>query len=180
MADLLVSGKRAGKGAAQFSNEADHAPVDPKTAREAVEYAFQMLKNNDGVSPIFLRNRLRQLMWDKTGAYRTETGLKEALTVLDELKADLGRQSITLSSGPHNQELLEGLENHFLVATARCVMEAALKRTESRGAHFREDYPETDNDNWLEHIVLYKKNKTLNMRKTPTDLREINPSEEAR
>ncbi len=180
LADLLVSGKRAGRGAAQFSNEAGHAPVDPKTAQEAVEYAYQMLKNNDGVRPISLRNRLRQLMWDKAGAYRTETGLKEALDELDKLKVDLGHQSITLSSGPHNQELLEGLENHFMVATARYVIEAALKRTESRGAHVREDYPETDNDNWLEHIVLYKKNGTINMKKIPTDLRETNPSEEAR
>ncbi|NQU15179.1 MAG: FAD-binding protein [Desulfobacteraceae bacterium] len=180
LADLLVSGKRAGRGAAQFSGGISHAPVDPKTARKSVEYAFRMLNNSGGLRPIFLRNRLRQLMWDKTGAYRTETGLKEALKDLDELKADLGRQSTTLTSGPHNQELLEGLENHFLVATARCVIEAALKRTESRGAHFREDYPETDNDNWLEHIVLYEKNGTLNMKKTPADLREMTTSEETR
>jgi len=119
-------------------------------------------------------------MWDKAGAYRTETGLREALKALDELKADLGRQSITLTSGPHNQELLEGLENHFLIATAKCVIEAALKRTESRGAHFREDYPETDNDNWLEHIVLYERNGRLNMEKTPADLREMTASEEPR
>jgi succinate dehydrogenase / fumarate reductase flavoprotein subunit len=75
---------------------------------------------------------------------------------------------------------MEGLENHFLVSTARCVIEAALKRTESRGAHFREDYPETDNDKWLEHIVLYQTDGKLNMEKAPVDLREISTSEESR
>ena len=180
LADLLVSGKRAGQGAARFSTQIDQPPVVPKEAQAAVEHAYRMLSSNGGVRPISLRNRLRRLMWDKVGVYRTEAGLKGALKDLDELKADLDRQSITLKSRHHNQELMEGLENHFLVSTARCVIEAALKRTESRGAHFREDYPETDNDKWLEHIVLYQTDGKLNMEKTPVDLREISTSEESR
>ena len=178
LADLLVSGKRAGQGAARFSTQIDQPPVVPKEAQAAVEHAYRMLSSNGGVRPISLRNRLRRLMWDKVGVYRTEAGLKGALKDLDELKADLDRQSITLKSRHHNQELMEGLENHFLVSTARCVIEAALKRTESRGAHFREDYPETDNDKWLEHIVLYQTDGKLNMEKAPVDLREISTSEE--
>jgi succinate dehydrogenase/fumarate reductase flavoprotein subunit len=73
---------------------------------------------------------------------------------------------------------VEGLENHFLITTARCVIEAALQRTESRGAHVREDHPETDNDKWLKHIVIHQTNGKLNMENAPIDLREITPLEE--
>ena len=78
----------------------------------------------------------------------------------------------------YNQELVEGLENYFLVATAECVITGALQRTESRGAHFREDYPELDNENWLEHLVLRKGDQQLQIERIPVDLGEIHPGEE--
>jgi succinate dehydrogenase/fumarate reductase flavoprotein subunit len=73
---------------------------------------------------------------------------------------------------------VEGLENHFLINTAGCVIEAALQRNESRGAHFRKDYPETDNSKWLKHLVIRKIEGKLKIEKTSVDLREIHPEEE--
>jgi succinate dehydrogenase/fumarate reductase flavoprotein subunit len=178
LADLLVSGRRAGHGAACLATQVPQADIDPHEALAAAEPARLMLGRDGGVRPVTLRNRLRQIMWDKAGVYRTESGLNSALKDLEELKVDLERQSLTLKSRHYNQELVEGLENHFLVTTAKCVIEAAFRRTESRGAHFRKDYPEIDNDKWLEHQVICQIDGKLKIEKAPVDLREIRPGEE--
>ena len=175
LAEVLVSGTRAGKSAARSAAEVALPPADPKEALAVVEPAFRMLKRDKGLRPIALRNRLRRLMWEKVAVFRREPELKSALRDLEEIGNDLEHQSLPLKSSHFNQELLEGLENHFLVQAARCVTEAALRRTESRGAHYRDDYPETDNRNWLKHLVIRQKGNELAFDSTPTDLSEIRP-----
>jgi succinate dehydrogenase/fumarate reductase flavoprotein subunit len=177
LAELLVSGTRAGKGAARFAGEVDRGEIDPVEAGRVTEVAAKMLARERGGRPIDLRNRLRKLMWEKVGVYRTGSGLLEALRELETLEEDLGQQRLSLKSAYRNRELLEGLENHFLVTTAKCVIEAALRREESRGAHYREDYPATDNCGWLKHIVLRKEENRFKTETIPLDLREIRPAE---
>ncbi|MBC7324863.1 MAG: succinate dehydrogenase/fumarate reductase flavoprotein subunit, partial [Moorella sp. (in: Bacteria)] len=153
------------------------ARVEPGEALAATEIAYQMLRRDKGVRPVVLRNRLRQLMWEKVGVFRTEGDLRRAIGELEDLEADLGQQAVDLKSRRYNQELLEGLENYFLVTTARCVAEAALLRTESRGAHYRDDYPVTDNRNWLQHLVIHRSDGELKFATVPVDLKEIRPEE---
>jgi len=178
LAELLVSGSRAGKGAAQLAANVSQGMVDPHQATAATEVAHQMLDRHEGVRPITLRNRLRQLMWEKVGVYRTESNLQSALKELEAMEGDLKRQVLSQKSKLYNQELLEGLENHFLLATAKCVAKGALLRTESRGGHYRDDYPKTDHRNWLQHLVMSRANGELKIEKAPVDLREIRPEEE--
>jgi succinate dehydrogenase/fumarate reductase flavoprotein subunit len=175
LAELLVSGSRAGKGAAQLAAGVSQGLVDPREAEAATEVARQMLDRHEGVRPIALRNRLRQLMWEKVGVYRTESNLQRALKELEAMEADLKRQALSQKSRLSNQELVEGLENHFLIATAKCVAKGALLRTESRGAHYRDDYPKTDHRNWLQHLVMSRIDGELKIEKIPVDLKEIRP-----
>jgi succinate dehydrogenase/fumarate reductase flavoprotein subunit len=114
-------------------------------------------------------------MWEKVAVFRTEAGLKSALRDLEQLRNDLEHQALRLKSRHFNQELAEGLENYCLVKVAQCVTEAALRRRESRGAHYRHDYPETDNRNWLKHVVIRESGRKLVFDSTPTDLSEIRP-----
>jgi succinate dehydrogenase/fumarate reductase flavoprotein subunit len=72
---------------------------------------------------------------------------------------------------------VEGLENYNAMIIARCITEAALLRTESRGAHYREDYPQWDNKNWLQHLVITEQDNQLRIDKVPVDLAEIRPEE---
>ncbi len=175
LADLLVSGRRAGQGAAKLSAELHYVTADPGEAEVATEYAHRMISRDSGVRPVALRNRLRQLMWHKVGVYRTASDLKSAIKELEELSADLEKQCLTLKSRHYNQELVEGLENHFLVTIARCIIQAALQRTESRGAHVRKDYPEMDNNKWLKHLFIRQIGGKLKIEKKPVDLRELSP-----
>ena len=179
LAELLVSGNRGGRAAAKLAGRIEHLAVDPLAAGQTAEKIDQLLARKKGIRPITVRKRLRHLMWEKVGVFRTGKGLKDALTELEEIESELAHQALTMKSKHYNQELIEGLENYFLVATARCVITGALQRTESRGAHFREDFPKTDNENWLEHLVLCQKDNRIEVERIPVDLREIRPDKES-
>jgi succinate dehydrogenase/fumarate reductase flavoprotein subunit len=125
-----------------------------------------------------LRNQLRQLMWEKVGLYRTESSLRDALEDLETIEAHLDQQSLSVRSRHHNLELVQSFENYFLFSTAMCVTRAALQRTESRGAHYREDYPVRDDRNWIKHVVIRQMDNKFDMDTIPVDLNEMNPDEE--
>ena len=96
---------------------------------------------------------LKKLMWMKVGLVRTEGSLKEALEVVKELK-----QKAKNIAARTSREMLVALEVPMALDAAGIILRAAMERTESRGAHFREDYPEKD-DSWLK-IVILRKGKT--------------------
>ncbi len=175
LAELLVSGSRAGKMAARFALDHPLPAVDAREASGAVLPAERMVNREKGLRPVHLRNRLRTLMWEKVSVFRTEENLKAALGELEEIEGDLENQAPALRTRIWNQEVAEGLENYFLVKTARLVTSAALLRTESRGAHFRDDHPHPDHRNWLQHIVLSQSNGRVQEKKIPVDLAEIRP-----
>ena len=137
-----------------------------------------MVSRDTGLRPMALRNRLRQLMWEKVGLYRSESGLLEALKDLEAIKADLDQQSLSVQSKHYNRELVQIFENYFLFSTAMCVTQAALQRTESRGAHYREDYPARDDRTWMKHVVIQQSDDQLDMHTIPVDLNEMTPDEE--
>ncbi|NNK13444.1 MAG: hypothetical protein HKP52_04315, partial [Desulfofustis sp.] len=99
------------------------------------------LDNSGSESIGILRSELRTLMTDKVSVFRTEESISEAIEVIHEIQERAGRVSIANRLLPMNQELLQRweLDNLLLVATSIC--HAALYRKESRGAHFRDDYP---------------------------------------
>lgn len=178
LAEVLVSGARAGKAASRFAAGTTQPPVDPREAREPAALAHQLLSRSEGIRPLALRNRLRRLMWEKAGVFRTESDLRDALEHLEAIRADLGRQALNLKSRHYNRELVEALENYFLVTVAQCVATAALLRTESRGAHYRGDYPAPDNRNWLQHLVIRQIDGKLSIETVPVDLAETGPEGE--
>jgi succinate dehydrogenase/fumarate reductase flavoprotein subunit len=178
LAELLVSGTGAGKAAAQFAAEIDQADIEPQAAKTGMGSITQIFTRDTGVRPAALRNRLRRLMWEKVGLYRTASGLHDALKNLEAIKTDLNQQSLSIRSKHYNSELVQCFENYFLFSTAMCVTRAALQRTESRGAHYREDYPARDDRNWIKHVVIRQIDNRLDMHTIPVDLNEINPAEE--
>lgn len=178
LSELLVSGNRAGRAAAKFASECDPAGLDPREAKPMADVLNRIFDRQNGIRPVDLRNRLRHLMWEKVGVFRSGQDLESARKELEEVKSDLPRQVIGMKTKIYNRELVESLENYFLVTTASSIIEGALCREESRGAHFREDFPEADNENWLRHIVFQKENDKLKVSMIPVDLSEIHPKEE--
>ena len=178
LAELLVSGTTAGKAAALLAAEIDQAEIDPRRAAAAIGSVSQRFARDTGIRPMALRNRLRRLMWEKVGLNRTAASLLDALQDLEAIKAELNQQSLHVASRHYNRELVHSFENYFLFSTALCVTRAALQRTESRGAHYREDYPVRDDQNWIKHVVIRQRNNELDIQSSPVDLSEMDPVEE--
>jgi fumarate reductase (CoM/CoB) subunit A len=112
-----------------------------------------------------LRKDLKQLMWDKAGIIREKSGLQEALRRIKELTADLPRVQIRDGRG-----LIKYLELCNMLLLSEMVCRAALLRTESRGAHYRSDYPKEDNGKWLNNIIIHRQNSKMNLKAVPVSL----------
>jgi succinate dehydrogenase/fumarate reductase flavoprotein subunit len=179
LAELLVSGVRAGRAAAKAALNSVQAPVDPSEAKVVTALTRKTMERDKGIRPHVLRANLRKIMWDQVGVVRTKDGLNLALERLADLKADLELQHVTLQSKRFNQEMIEALENRCMVTTAQCITEAALLRTESRGAHYRDDFASQDDSQWLKHIVLSRQNGELQSALTAVDLCELKPGKGA-
>jgi succinate dehydrogenase flavoprotein subunit len=143
--EAFVFGARAGSAAAETAMRSRFEWND-----RFADEAFRRLKTFgadsgvDGVAPIALQAELQKLMWEQAGPFRTGEKLAAALARIERMqKKDLLRLHIG-GARQFNLDLQDGFELRAMLATAEAVVRSALARTESRGAHQREDFPNTD------------------------------------
>jgi succinate dehydrogenase / fumarate reductase flavoprotein subunit len=156
LVDLIVYGRRAGKHIAQFIRENDHAPLPDKPDDFARKMVSHLLSSSGGESSARIRADLQNEMQDRVFVEREETGMRQALETLKELKDAYQEVQLQDKSKHFNTELMEALELGFLLDCAEATIHGALARQESRGAHYRLDYLERDDTNWLKHTLAYK------------------------
>jgi len=155
LADTQVFGKRAGESAAknalQGEIESNDAFIDAEEKR-----IKSFFKDGD-VYPFEIKKELEEIMWKHVAIIRNEEGLKAALDRINELKEMLKDMRVT-DVVSYNNDLLDALEVTKMLEIAEIVTKSALLREESRGAHYREDYPDTL-DEWKKSIVFNKSGK---------------------
>ena len=152
LADTQVFGKRAGESAAKnaLSNKFEFNEAHINLEEERIRNIF---KNGD-IYPHEIKTELMETMWENVAIIRNEKGLKIALNKIEELKLKSLDMNVPEGSG-FNKNLLDALEIENMLTIASLVTQSALLRRESRGAHYREDYPKTDK-RWNRSIVLNK------------------------
>jgi succinate dehydrogenase / fumarate reductase flavoprotein subunit len=142
LSDLLVFGKRAGEYAARFAAGAAFGRIDDDAVQRVADESLRPFGEADGENPYALHEALRKLMQDKVGIVRGAEDLQGALNELAELRRRAARVqvggNIQYNPGWH---LALDLKNMLDISEA--VTRAALERTESRGAHTREEYPDS-------------------------------------
>jgi succinate dehydrogenase / fumarate reductase, flavoprotein subunit len=149
--ETLVFGKRAGRHAAEMADGRDFPRVDD-SARAAVESRLDsIMSGRAGGNPAHMSRLLRDTMTDKVGVFRVAGELQEATDEIGSLREQYPGIRLERGSMAYNYELTEYLDLGSLLDLCEVIAKGALRRTESRGAHFRNDYPERDDQDWLAH-----------------------------
>jgi succinate dehydrogenase / fumarate reductase flavoprotein subunit len=154
--ECLVYGRLTGAQAARYAMAQDGGSLGNPTAQLLEEEATRLSRIGEGdESPYEIRRELWTVMDHNVYVFRDEAGLTEALGKVRELKGRASRVRVTDRSRAYNEDLFRTIETTFMVTLAEAVVTAALARTESRGAHYRTDYPRRDDKNWLKHTLAY-------------------------
>ena len=154
--DILVFGRRAGRHAMEYARRTRLGEMPPSSLTEA-ETCIKELMDGDGKESVAqIRRDLGRVMAEKAGIYRDRAGLEAAVSDLEALQARYRRLMVKDRNTVFNTEMLAALELRNMLTLAELVALGALQRTESRGAHFREDYPERDDNNWMTHSVAMR------------------------
>jgi succinate dehydrogenase / fumarate reductase flavoprotein subunit len=152
--DTLVFGRRSGAHAAERAASVVLNPPSEALLSDE-ERRLGALVNRDrgsGRRVAELRTELGETMDRYCAVFREAEGLDTALEVVRRLKGEYGNVAIDDRGSIFNQDMLGALELGYMLDTAETTLVAAIHRTESRGAHFRVDYPERNDAEWLKHI----------------------------
>ncbi len=173
--EIVVFGRAAAERILeQLSRQRGHLRVDPESWRRADARVRRWLNGERGGVRIGdLRRRMQQVMSEHFGVYREGASMEEGKKKLLKLRKELARASIEDRARVFNTELVEAWELEHLMDLALVTAESALWRTESRGAHAREDYPERDDENWLCHTLAYLEGDTVRLDSKPVRMQPL-------
>jgi len=149
LTETVVFGSRAGQAAGDWAANVSAAP-DGEAIKEITKPVFRSTNSSSGQSASRRMAELRRVMWEDGGILRNEPGLRRALNAVGGIEAEAN--ALPLKGDP--RQVQQNLELQFAAQTAGLVLQAALRRKESRGAHFREDYPFQDDKNWRGHLQV--------------------------
>ncbi len=140
LSDLLVFGKLAGEHAAQFAKANGAGSIDPQQVEEIARQALEPLHRTGGPAPYEVQHKLQDMMSDLVGIVRREEEMHRALVELEKLK-ELASQVSVPGNREYNPGWHTALDLRNLLTVSEAVAQCAIERKESRGAHFRDDYP---------------------------------------
>jgi len=157
--EAVVFGARAGRKAAQKAKTDKRGPNQTlfqeclKRYQSELEDIFKRKREE----PCFqLRDEMKSIMTYQVGIFRKESDLQKAIERIKELKKRLQKVGMKQRTLPFNYEFIKYWELEGMLDLAEVIVEGALARKESRGSHFRLDYPERDDRNWLRHTLAFK------------------------
>ncbi len=177
LVDLVVFGKRGGIRMAEYAKQASFRAVNKDNAHKAGEDSIEKLRNNNGAErPGAIRKEMQTMMDDKVGVYRTGAGLEEAIDKIKELQARYAHVRVEDKGLKWNTDLMEAWELGALLDLAEVTAFSAIWRTESRGGHYREDFPNRDDVNFLKHSVAWRNGK-IEIKDKPVRITRIQPQE---
>jgi succinate dehydrogenase / fumarate reductase flavoprotein subunit len=168
LSDLLVFGKRAGEYAAAFAKKNGDVKTDETQVNGAAKFALAPFDRGvDGESPYKIQHELQEHMQNLVGIVRLESEMKQALEIIDALSSRSTRAGIT-GNRQYNGGWHTCMDLPNLITVSEAVTRAALMRQESRGAQFRDDYPDKSPE-WAKYNLIVKKNSdgTMNVEKRP-------------
>jgi succinate dehydrogenase / fumarate reductase flavoprotein subunit len=175
MLETIVFGRRAGISAAKYVKKASLDPVSVNALDAVRQEIAQILENNGKEKIVDIRSDLQSIMTEKCGIFRDKKGLTDALHQIHALKERINDISITDKGMIFNTELIGVLELRNMLDFSEVIVAGALAREESRGAHFRCDFPQRDDDKWLMHTLAYSGESGCVLKYKPVTITRYEP-----
>ena len=177
LSQIIVFGRKAGRSAAEFAAKIDYAPIDINEVGKERDRVYGFLRPKaDGISPVGTKKKISKIAMEHLYVLRSGAGLERAINELEGIRnEDLPRvQAADIKK--FNLEWIDCLAVAVMLDVAEMVARAALFRTESRGCHYREDFPEMDNQSWLYHTQLSRNAGGMELSKAPVQFTRMHPS----
>ncbi len=177
LVDIVVFGRRGGKQMAEYMRHTDMPALPPDADAFARDMVDRLLRGNGTENVGAIRAEMQQVMFDEAFVVRTGDGLRHASGVIRGLKERYARVGIQDRSRTFNTDLMEAIELGFMLDCAELVVAGALAREESRGGHYRSDFPTRDDVNWLKHTLAYLEPEGVRMTSKAVTITRFEPKE---
>jgi succinate dehydrogenase / fumarate reductase flavoprotein subunit len=141
----------------------------------ALERIKSLKARKNGERASTLRREMQEAMTHHCSVFRDKAGLAEAQKIMTSLMDRSGQVFLHDLGERYNQDLLDALELGSLLGLAQVILASALARRESRGAHFREDFPERDDTGWLKHTLVQKTSEGYKISYKPVNIIRFEP-----
>jgi succinate dehydrogenase / fumarate reductase flavoprotein subunit len=151
--DLIVFGRRAGQDVSSFIGSCSNGPFPREPKRELKGKVEDLLRSRGKERLHTIRQRMKGTMMDYCSVFRDEKGMRCALDEIRGLKERYERVGLSNQGRRFNYELVEAFELGNMLIQAEAILTGGLARRESRGAHFRGDFPHRDDAGWLKHTL---------------------------
>jgi succinate dehydrogenase / fumarate reductase flavoprotein subunit len=174
--ETIVFGRRAGVRAAESIRDC-HLPPVPEAILQSEEHRLKTLLTNPGPERAWqIRDDLGKTMSLNLGIFRTKGSMQEALGAIQALKVR-GQQMCVQDKGQiFNTDLIQGLELQCLLEVAETIVVSALGREESRGAHYRADFPTRNDQGWLRHTLSHRRADSTHLTYAPVTITRFSPA----
>ncbi len=179
LSEILVSGARAGQYAAAWAKE----EKGKRKKEEGLNRRLQSLqdkisgwqKETSGLRPIEGKKRIQEIMWETAGVVREAGKMEKGLQSLSALREETEERLMASPLRRFNRELLDAFELEHMIRISSLILTAALAREESRGAHYRIDFPYPADEQWLVNIILQKAGDKINQRLEKVQFTHLQP-----
>ena len=171
LTEIWVFGTIAGREAAMRARETDVGPLPEDEIATEMKRLRELGSGRNGETAGSLQRSLKETMWKNAGVVRDAAGLNQALEDIASLRERVPAASVTVGQGPQFAERLVNM-----LAVSEMICRAALFRSESRGAHYRQDCPEQNNDDWLVNALIARQDDKMAISTEPVKLIELQPS----
>ena len=177
--DTLIFGRRSGEHAAARAKQVDHGRTSESTLTDSEREIAELIGRDHGTGRrvSVLRKELGDTMDSFVAVFRDEQGVQTALERVKALQEEYPTAHVDDRGTVFNQDVLAAIELGFMLEQAECVCIGALHRTESRGAQYRTDFPERNDEEWLKHIDLTRAEDGPEVSYSPVTITQWQPME---
>src|SRR3989344_3871268 len=158
--DILVYGRKYGKNAALYAKKTTQEKIPAKIVEQEKLRLYKPFERK-GLRAIEIKKKLQQLMWNSTGIVRNEEHLESALKEIKNIRKEAENVAVS-GSRIYNHDWIQYIDIMAMIPVCEMIISSALMRKESRGAHYRTDYPDKD-DKWMKNIVAKKNGNKLRL-----------------